>query len=190
MHAQIHSLVMSNLKNFNIPFVGLKQGKHLFEYEIDNTFFEAFDFNEFNSSKLQVKLVFDKKPTFFELHFNVVGFVNVDCDISLEPYEQEVKGTMPLVIKFGTEFNDDNEEMLIIPHEYFEINVSQFIYELIILSVPIKKVHPDVLNGTMNSEALNKLKELEVKENNSSKNKDSIDPRWDKLKSLIKEKNT
>ena len=56
--------------------------------------------------------------------------------------------------------------------------------------MPIKKVHPDVLNGTMNSEALNKLKELEVKENNSSKNKDSIDPRWDKLKSLIKEKNT
>ncbi len=190
MHAQIHSLVMSNLKNFNIPFVGLKQGKHLFEYEIDNTFFEAFDFNEFNSSKLQVKLIFDKKPTFFELHFNVEGFVNVDCDISLEPYEQAVKGTMPLVIKFGIEFNDDNEEMLIIPHEYFEINVSQFIYELIILSVPIKKVHPDVLNGTMNSEALNKLKELEVKGNNSSKNKDSIDPRWDKLKSLIKDKNT
>ena len=97
---------------------------------------------------------------------------------------------MPLVVKFGTEYNDDNEEMIIIPHEYFEINVSQFIYELIILSVPIKKVHPDVLNGTMNSEALNKLKELEVKENNSSRNEDKIDPRWDKLKSLIKEKNT
>ena len=190
MHAQIHSLVMSNLKQFNIPFIGLKQGKHLFDYEIENTFFEAFNFNEYNSSRLQVKLVFDKKSTFFELNLNVEGFVNVDCDISLEPYEQEVKGNMPLVVKFGTEYNDDNEEMIIIPHEYFEINVSQFIYELIILSVPIKKVHPDVLNGTMNSEALNKLKELEVTENNSSGNEDKIDPRWDKLKSLIKEKNT
>jgi len=158
---------MSNLKQFNIPFIWLKQGKHSFDYEIDNTFFEAFDFNEFNSSKLQVKLIFDKKSTFFELHLNVVGFVNVNCDISLEPYEQEVEGNMPLVIKFGTEYNDDNEEMIIIPHESFEINVSQFIYELIILSVPIKKVHPDVINGTMNSEALNKLKELEVTENNS-----------------------
>ena len=56
--------------------------------------------------------------------------------------------------------------------------------------MPIKKVHPDVLNGTMNSEALNKLKELEVTENNASGNEDKIDPRWDKLKSLIKEKNT
>ena len=189
MHAQIHSLVMSNLKQFNIPFIGLKQGKHLFDYEIDNTFFEAFDFNEFNSSKLQVKLIFDKKSTFFELHLNVVGFVNVDCDISLEPFEQEVEGNMPLVIKFGSEYNDDNEEMIIIPHENFEINVSQFIYELVILSIPTKKIHPKVVDGSMNSEALKKFKELEIKDRSSSKKEDDIDPRWEKLKNLIIEKN-
>ena len=39
---------MTDLKLFNIPFVGLKQGNHLFEYEIDNSFFEAFDFDEFH----------------------------------------------------------------------------------------------------------------------------------------------
>jgi len=188
--AQIHSVVMSNLKQFNIPFIGLKQGKHLFDYEIDNTFFEAFGFNDFNSSKLEITLVFDKKSTFFELNLRVNGFVNVDCDTSLEPYEQEIKGNMPLVVNFGTEYNDDNDEMIIIPHEYHEINISQFIYELVILSVPTKKVHPKVLDGTMNSEALTKLKELEIKENKSSTKEDDIDPRWDKLKSLITEKNT
>ena len=80
--------------------------------------------------------------------------------------------------------------MVIIPNEYHEIDISQFIYELIILSVPTKKVHPKVLDGTMNSEALTKLKELEIKENKSSENEDITDPRWDKLKSLITEKNT
>ena len=188
--AQIHSVAMSNLKQFNIPFIGLKQGKHLFDYEIDNTFFEAFGFNDFNSSKLEITLGFDKKSTFFELNLRVNGFVNVDCDTSLEPYEQEIKGNMPLVVNFGTEYNDDNDEMIIIPHEYHEINISQFIYELVILSVPTKKVHPKVLDGTMSSEALTKLKELEIKENKSSTKEDDIDPRWDKLKSLITEKNT
>ena len=190
MPAQIHSVAMSNLKQFNIPFIGLKQGKHLFDYEIDNMFFEAFGFNDFNSSKLEITLVFDKKSTFFELNLSVNGFVNVDCDTSLEPYEQEIKGNMPLVVNFGTEYNDDNDEMIIIPHEYHEINIGQFIYELVILSVPTKKVHPKVLDGTMNSEALTKLKELEIKENKSSTKEDDIDPRWDKLKSLITEKNT
>ncbi|MBT7425962.1 MAG: DUF177 domain-containing protein, partial [Flavobacterium sp.] len=137
-----------------------------------------------------ISLVFDKKTTFFELNFNLNGYVNVDCDTSLEPYEQEVKGNLPLVVKFGPEYNDDDDDMVIIPHEYHEIDISQFIYELIILSVPTKKVHPKVLDGTMNSEALDKLKELEITENKSSENEDNTDPRWDKLKSLITEKNT
>ena len=181
---------MSNLKQYIIPFIGLKQGKHLFEYEIDNTFFDAYGFNEFNYSSLQVTLVFEKKTTFFELNFEVIGTVNVACDTSLEPFNQKINGNLPLVIKFGQEYNDDNDEMIIIPHEYYELDVSQFIYELIILSVPTKKVHPKVLDGTMNSEALNKLRELEIKKNKSSSNEDITDPRWDKLKSLITEKKT
>jgi hypothetical protein len=45
---------MSNLKQYIIPFIGLKQGKHLFEYEIDNTFFEAFNYDEFESSSIKI----------------------------------------------------------------------------------------------------------------------------------------
>ena len=94
---------------------------------------------------------------------------------------------MPLVVKFGPEFNDDNEEILILPREAFEFNVAQFIYELIVLSVPNKRVHPNVLDGTMDSIALNKLKELEIKE---EKTDQETDPRWDKLKNLTTENNT
>ena len=179
---------MFNLKQFNIPFVGLKQGIHSFEYEIDNTFFEAFGFNEFNNSLLKVDLIFNKK-NHFELDFRVTGHINIDCDISLEPFDQKIEGHLPLVVKFGEKYNDDNDEILIIPHEYYELNVSQFIYELIILSIPTKKIHPKVIDGSMNSEALKKFKELEIKENKSSKKEDDIDPRWEKLKNLITEKN-
>jgi uncharacterized metal-binding protein YceD (DUF177 family) len=181
---------MRDLKHFNIPFIGLKQGKHLFDYEIDNTFFEAFGFNEFNSSSLKIDLTFQKKNTFFELDLNVSGYVNIDCDISLEPYNQKTEGNISLIVKFGPEYNDDNDEILIIPHEQYELNVSQFIYELVILSIPSKKIHPQVEDGTMDSETLKKLKELEIKQHKSSDNEDSVDPRWDKLKNLITEKKT
>ena len=55
------------------------------------------------------------------------------------------------------------------------------------LSVPNKRVHPNVLDGTMDSIALNKLKELEIKE---EKTNQETDPRWDKLKNLTTENNT
>ena len=178
---------MKDLKQFNIQFVGLKEGNHTFNYTIDNKFFETFKFDEFNNASIKVSLSFLKKSTLFELNFKAKGTVEVPCDVTNELYNQEINSEMPLVIKFGPEFNDENEEILILPHEAYEVNVAQFIYEMIVLSVPNKRVHPKVLDGTMESEALNKLKELEIKE---EKTVEETDPRWDKLKNLITEKKT
>lgn len=178
---------MKDLKEFNIQFVGLKEGKHLFEYIIDHKFFEAFNFDEYNSSSIKVSLHFVKKATLFELLFSAKGTVEVPCDLTNELFHQEVESELPLVIKFGPEFNDDNEEILILPHEAYEVNVAQFIYEMIVLAVPNKRVHPKVLDGTMESEALKKLEELKIKE---EKTVETTDPRWDKLKNIITEKNT
>ena len=178
---------MKDLKKFNIQFVGLKEGSHLFEYEIDNTFFEAFNYDEFESSSIKISLDFIKKSTFFELTFKANGSVVVPCDLTSELYDQKIQSELPLVVKFGPKFNDDHEDILIVPHEAYEFNVAQFIYELIVLFVPNKRVHPKVLDGTMNSVALDKLKELEIKE---VKTVEETDPRWDKLKSLITEKKT
>lgn len=178
---------MKDLKRFNIQFVGLKEGTHLFEYEIDNTFFEAFNFDEFQSSSIKIALDFVKKSTLFDLVFTANGSVEIPCDLTSELYHQNVQSVLPLVVNFGPEFNDDNEEILILPHEAYEFNVAQFIYELIVLSVPNKRVHPNVLDGTMDSIVLSKLKELEIKE---EKTDQETDPRWDKLKNLTTEKNT
>ncbi|APZ45603.1 DNA-binding protein [Polaribacter reichenbachii] len=178
---------MKDLKQFNIQFVGLKEGKHQFNYSIDNKFFEAFNYDDFVSSSIKVSLNFVKKSTLFELNFITEGTVEVPCDVTNELYDQEIDSELPLVVKFGPEYYDDNEEILILPHEAYEFNVAQFIYEMIVLAVPNKRVHPKVIDGTMESEALNKLKELEIKE---EKTVETTDPRWDKLKNLITEKKT
>jgi len=113
--------------------------------------------------------------------------VKVACDVSNEPYDQSIDGELSVVVKFGNEFNDDNEEILIIPHGEYQVNVAQFIYEMIVLAVPKKRVHPGIEDGTLQSPILKKLEELELKEN---KNSNEIDPRWEGLKKLIIDKNT
>ena len=45
---QTLSVEMMKLKEYFIPFSGLKLGKHKFVYEIDDVFFESFDYQEFN----------------------------------------------------------------------------------------------------------------------------------------------
>jgi uncharacterized metal-binding protein YceD (DUF177 family) len=178
---------MKDLKQFNIPFVGLKEGSHLFEYNIDNTFFELYNFDEFEKSSINITLEFVKKSTLFELSFAATGTVNVPCDVSGEYFDLEITATLPLVVKFGPEYSDENEEILILPHEVYQFSVAQFIYEMVVLAVPNKRVHPKVVDGTMESEALDKLEKLEIKE---EKTVETTDPRWDKLKNLITEKKT
>lgn len=177
---------MKSLKEFDIPFVGLKEGNHKYEFQIDNKFFEEFQFDEFNDTSIFVELDFIKKSNLLDLKFNIRGKVNIPCDVTNEPFDLDIEGNLPLVVKFGEVFNDDNDEILILPHEAYQINVAQYIYELIVLSVPNKRVHPKVLDGTMKSETLQKLEELNIT-NSKTVDEESTDPRWDKLKDLLKE---
>lgn len=179
---------MRNLAAYTIPFVGLKLGKHQFEYDIDNEFFEHFEYDDLNSSNVKIDLLLEKKTTMMELTFKASGSVNVNCDITNEPYDQPIDGSLFLVIKFGDEFNDENEDLLILPHGEFEVNIQQYIYELIVLSIPLKRVHPGVEDGTLDSEVLDKLEELSINNNENKTDEDEIDPRWDKLKNLLNDK--
>ncbi len=184
LRAQI-CVQMKMINDFEVTFFGLKEGSHNFEYKIEKQFFEAFKFDEFLDADLIVKLNFIKKSTFLELHFSTKGKVNIACDVTNEPFDLPVEGVLKIVVNFGEEFNDDNEEIIIIPHGEHQINVAQFIYEMIVLAIPKKKIHPGIEDGTLQSDILAKLEELQPKENNLNE----IDPRWEGLKKLLINKN-
>jgi uncharacterized metal-binding protein YceD (DUF177 family) len=177
------------LKAYDIQFVGLKLGKHIYDYEINQTFFEYFEFDEFNTINVNLNIHLEKKTTLLELNFSGNGSVNLNCDVSNEPYDQLINFNFNLVVKFGQEYNNENDSILIIPHGSYEINIAQYIYELIVLSIPQKRIHPGVEDGTLNSEILRKLEDLspnaDLKDESSSSD---VDPRWNKLKKLLTDK--
>jgi len=185
---------MKDLKNFDISFIGLRDGVHQFDYNISKEFFDFFNYEEFYNSNVHVSLSFLKKPTLFELSFEFSGSLEVACDITNELFQQPIETNIFLIVKFGDEFNNENDELLIIPHSDYKLNIAQYIYEAIVLTMPIKRVHPGVEDGTLKSEILDKLKELRIKDKNIEKkhldvDSQDIDPRWNKLKSILIEKN-
>ena len=173
-------------KEFNIPFSGLKQGKHNFNYQIDNTFFDSFGYDEFNATNINLDVILNKTSTMLEVDMEAAGTVNVNCDITSEPFDQPVNADLHLVVKFGEEFNDEDIEILILPHREHELNIAQYVYEMLVLAVPQKRIHPGIEDGTLESEVLDRLKELQPKEKRS--NKEENDPRWDELKKLLTDK--
>lgn len=171
---------------YEIPFSGLKLGKHQFDFQIDKSFFDSFNYDEFNAADIKVSATLNKMSTMMELELKAEGWVNVACDLTSEPYNQPIKSTLELVVKFAEEFNDEDDEILVIPFGSHQFNIAQYIYEMLVLAVPSKRVHPGIKEGTLDSEILKKLEELQPKEIKNEENE--IDPRWDALKGLIIDK--
>jgi uncharacterized metal-binding protein YceD (DUF177 family) len=180
---------MKELKEFTIPFVGLKVGEHQFDYSISKSFFENFEYEEFNDVDIKLDVLLEKKSTLLEFTLIYKGYVDVNCDLTNEPYKQELSGEYHFVVKFGELYDDENEDLLIIPHGSYEVNIQQYIYESIVLAMPTRRLHPGIEDGTLKSEILTKLEELSPKQSKDTESKgDTPDPRWDTLKNLLTDK--
>lgn len=182
---------MEKFRNYEVSFSGLSLGKHQFEFEIKQSFFDLFEFEQdFSTPDLKIELILDKKNTFLDLIFKLSGSIELNCDLTNEAYRDEIKNSSEIIVKFGEEFDDSDDEIWVIPHGEHSINIAQMIYELALLALPNKRIHPDVKNGKSHSEMLDLLdiyglhEEDETAEEIDHSNDEEIDPRWEALKKL------
>lgn len=189
-------VVTKSLREYVIPFIGLKQGSHTYEFRIKDAFFEDLEYSIIHSGDVEVDLILEKKETMLIGNFSLEGIVSTDCDRCSDPINVPVKGEFRLVFKFGTEISDDETLVMIHPDSY-EIDVRDTIYELITVSLPARSIHE---KGECNEEMMNALSEYllnpldeededddEDWEDDGDKDDDDddgIDPRWSSLKNL------
>lgn len=172
---------MSLMDEYLIPFFGLKEGKYDYEFEAGDKFFELFENPEIHGGNLKVYLQLYRKSTFLELEFKIQGTLSVTCDRCLEEFDHEIFSRNELFVRFGDEFEEISDTIIIIPREESRINVAQYIYEFAVLALPMQKFHPEDSNGKplCNREMIAKLDKLSPREKEQHS-----DPRWDALKDL------
>jgi uncharacterized metal-binding protein YceD (DUF177 family) len=173
---------MDKFRNYDIVFSGLKNGKHEFRFEIDKAFFQLFETEqEFAEPKIVAQIQMEKHTTFLELVIETIGTVNLVCDISNENFDYPIKHEIEVLVNFGEEFDDSNVDVITIPRTDHAFNASQLIYEDVMLSIPMKKVSPNI-----SKEYLEVLEKFSPKEEVAEE--PESDPRWEALKKL-KDKN-
>lgn len=163
---------------FEIPFVGLKIGIHEFEFEIVDEFFESLPYSLIEKGSLKAFLSLEKKETMLVAYFEVEGTVKAECARCNEEMDEFISGEMELIYKFGHEEIDD-ENLIVISPDSYEIDVRQPLYELIIVSLPSRSIHEE---GECDEEMVKLIDKFQSKTN--STNDDETDPRWSALKNL------
>jgi uncharacterized metal-binding protein YceD (DUF177 family) len=174
---------MKHNREFEIAFVGLKLGIHEYNYSVDSRFFENFEKTEFHDAKVDVKLTLDKKSGIFLLHFDINGHVTLPCDRCGDDFDLTLWDEFDLVVKIIDDElveskSMEDAEVAYIGRSESLLDVSFWIYEFIVLSVPMQHIHPDDENGKSkcNPDALNYLTQHPESDEN---------PIWNQLKKKL-----
>lgn len=157
-------------REFEIPWFGLKEGKHEFRYLVTKQVIEGLGFenNDFQQLEAQVVLSLEKQNSFLQLHFDIGGFVEVPCDRCGDLFKMQLWDEFDLIVKFTSDMDEeeaedmDEADIVFIPRSETILDVSGWIYEFILLSMPLQHIHPDLPDGTpgCNPEALKLLERM------------------------------
>jgi uncharacterized metal-binding protein YceD (DUF177 family) len=172
------------VNQYIIPFTGLKEGEHVFNFDFREEFFKKYDVLEAIGGEVKAEVFLLKKPNMLRLENQLRGNLKVQCDRCLELFSYPLFYSGSLIVKFGLNAEDSTDEIWVLNPDENEIDLEQYFYECISLSLPIQIIHPDTPAGNSgcNPEMLNILEtQINI---TSGKNKES-DPRWDKLKDLL-----
>ncbi len=188
---------MGKFDKYKVDLKAIQTETCTFEFVLDNVFFANIDGPEVQKGKVIVNLTVKKTSAAFELLFQTEGIALVACDRCLDDMEVPVTSTDKLFVKFGKDYAEENENIVVIPEEEGAINVAWFMYEFIALAIPMKHVHaPGKCNKGMVSKLNKHLRttsedgdaddvESVIEDEVEDIEEDSIDPRWNELKKIL-----
>lgn len=188
---------MKLIKAYEIDVIRLKDGRHVFKFEAGDSFFEYYQAKDWlNGAKVEIDINLTKTVSVMEVDFHIHGTVNLNCDRSLEQFDEPLDLHEKVVYKYGPSEQEISEDVFMITKDTPSINVAQLIYEFILLSLPAKKIHPDYRTaedeGIENEEDfesatdsfVDEVDDEEISPEDEESIDEKVDPRWDILKNL------
>lgn len=178
----------------------MQQSIQVYEYLLDNQFFAKIDGEDIQKGKINTQLTVTKRGDIFDLAFTFSGTVIVPCNRCLDDMDLPIETAAHLVVKFGKDYSEESDEIVVIPETEGTINLTWFLYEFVALAIPIKHVHAP---GKCNKQMTVKLRKHLAQSNDDpdfgsnmaddiiitddGRDDEKTDPRWDALKEFKEE---
>ncbi|MBS4056025.1 MAG: DUF177 domain-containing protein [Bacteroidetes bacterium] len=169
---------MNYFREFLLPIGGLGLGSQEFDFDLGKEFFVHTLDSEISDGRVKVNLKLNKQEGMIELLFAIKGEVVVPCDRCMDDCNQAIDGEYRLILKHGEQFQEESDEVIILPVDQHQFDISALLYEYIVLLIPMKRIHPEDEDGRSmcNPEVLKKLQ--------AHSTAHDPDPRWDILKNI------
>lgn len=140
----------SKAQEYIIDYKTLESGIYEFDYHIDKDFFAMFDEPMAQDGDADVHATMRVSSAGLSIRLDITGTLQVECDRCLETFDMPIDASYDLVVKYGdtTTPLDEADDVITIGADDDFLDLSQHIYEYVVLSLPARRVHPDRPDGT------------------------------------------
>ena len=169
------------MNEYRITIGRIEEGIHSFTFDIKDSFFKAFSQSEVKHANIVSTILLERKNNKLALSIELNGRINhLLCDICAEDISVDISSITKMMIKETSENLESTDEIIYINSNENELSIEHLLFELITLSLPNKRQHPENEDGTTNcnTEMINLI------DNYNNIEEKSSDPRWDALKDL------
>ena len=133
-------------ETFIIPLDGLATGQNEYFWHVGKEFFEDFGNAEILDAELDIKAVAEKSGRYVGVDCEVDVSVTVACDRCLDDLIMPVSLDILLSVKFGDEESSEEHqegerEVIFIPQDNADMDLSQIVYDYVCLSLPMQRCH-------------------------------------------------
>lgn len=133
---------MGKFTDYKLMLKSLPEGKHSFEYHLDKQFFSNMENADVRDADVNVALDVEHRGEVYKLVFHLTGTLTVLCDRCLDELPLDIDTSYDLAVKYGEEYNDNSDTLLVIPESDNYLNVAYMIYDTAVLAIPPRHVHP------------------------------------------------
>ncbi|MDD3989059.1 MAG: DUF177 domain-containing protein [Bacteroidales bacterium] len=142
-------------REYVIMVKGLSNGRHNLSFRVDKELFAGFGNTQILDASIVAELSLLKAAELIEIECNITGNLVTECDRCLEELTLPVETNAKLIVKFDRrESGIESDEIIVLDPAESELDISQFLYDYICLSLPIKRVHKD---GNCNPDMISRL---------------------------------
>ena len=172
------------LKIKTLPF-----GTHAVECHLDESFFNTEEQNEVRRANVDVNLkVTRKSENTYRLEIACTGTVTTACDRCLDDLDLPVDENYCLTVEqMGPELDDSNDELLIVPEDWRELDTAPLVRDTVLLAIPMTHCHEneeDCSAVMLNVLDSHRVETVPDGEETTESETTGTDPRWEALRKL------
>ena len=120
---------MGKFTAYKVPLKSLSQGVHEFEYHLDKIFFSNMESADIHDADITASLTVTYKSDFYDMDFALEGDVTLLCDRCLDDLHYPIEAGYHITVKYGEDYDDSSDDLLVIPESDNNINVAYMLYD-------------------------------------------------------------